>query len=169
MSTYAGKSFMSVFNAFYYLWSSLVASYIGNNPLLKKRVKILTSPLVWSLAVSQEVFNVLNFNSEFAVVIAGLTASALLGLIYGAPIVLVLKYTLLKHRKIRHKSRVLTLSLMTLVASSCLVEVAEIAMIDSLMMASTVMLMLSTIFAMSIAGPLMMITISKRLMASLHH
>ncbi len=51
------------------------------------------------------VFNVLNFNLEFAVVIAGLTASALLGLIYSAPIVLALKYTLLRHRKIRHKSK----------------------------------------------------------------
>ncbi len=53
MATYAGKSFMTVFNAFYYSWSLAVASYIGSSPPLKERVKILISPLVWSLAVSQ--------------------------------------------------------------------------------------------------------------------
>lgn len=90
LNTLAGSSFMTVFNGWYYSFSPQVADFERGQPWLKDAVRASVYPLLGILDLSAEVHDLLAFNGEAAIVGAGLTASALIGLLYFAPLSAVL-------------------------------------------------------------------------------
>lgn len=90
LKTMAGSSFMSVFNSAYYSFSPQVADYEREQPWLKGIVRVSVYPLLGILGLGTAVHDALAFNGEAAIVGAGATASALIGLLYFAPLTAVL-------------------------------------------------------------------------------
>ena len=84
-STFAGRCFMRVFNAFYYSFSPVVAAVIQQNPFLSQVTRVLLYPLVVALRLASTIFYALGFTPEFAVVISGIFAATLIGLLYVTP------------------------------------------------------------------------------------
>ncbi len=85
--TALGANFMVAFNRWYYSWAPTIAQQIAPNENYKAATRMLISPLIGSLYVSHMVFAALAPASpELAVLLAGLLASAILGLIYLGPV-----------------------------------------------------------------------------------
>ena len=83
MHTFAGLSFMTVFNAWYYSFSPSVANYENLHPGVKAPMQYFLMPLLGSLHVSSWTYaSIAGLNSELAVLISGLIASSLIGLLY---------------------------------------------------------------------------------------
>lgn len=91
-STFAGSSFMTVFNAFYYSFSPGVASTISDNGVLREAMKIILYPLIGILGLSSLIFSLFSFSPELGVVMAGLVASSLIAVVYVVPWVLLLSF-----------------------------------------------------------------------------
>jgi len=91
MSTFAGAQFMKAFNAFYYSFSPKVAELVAGNPTLQAIVRVLIYPLVASLRVTTSVYQLYPQAPELMVMVAGILASALIGVAYVSPIVILLK------------------------------------------------------------------------------
>ncbi len=92
LSTFAGARFMDVFNSFYYSFSPAVASVVASSPVLKEVVRALIYPLISVLGVSSILFNGLSYSPEIGMIIAGILASALIGVVYITPPVVVIRY-----------------------------------------------------------------------------
>jgi len=84
-STFAGVNFMDVFNTWYYSFSPYVAETIRVYEPLKNVMKTVLYPLLGILHLSTATYNLLGFNSELGIVMAGLVASSLIGLVYFTP------------------------------------------------------------------------------------
>jgi streptogramin lyase len=100
-ATFAGGAFMEVFNAFYYSFSTGVASYIVQYPVLQETVKLVLYPLVAALRLTSAVFSILSFAPEIAVLASGLLASTLIGAAYLTPLVVTGKIC---SRKLRRRN-----------------------------------------------------------------
>jgi len=90
-STFAGAQFTHVFNAFYYSFSSALASAVAESPVLAQVTRTVLYPLVAALHASSVIFQALSFMQESAVVASGILASALIGLAYLTPLLLTLQ------------------------------------------------------------------------------
>ncbi len=90
LNTFAGKNFMTVFNAWYYSFSPGVASSISANNVLRGIMKILLYPLIGILHITATTYSLFDLFSEFAILISGLVASSLIGVIYIAPLALII-------------------------------------------------------------------------------
>ncbi|GBC69651.1 hypothetical protein HRbin01_01353 [archaeon HR01] len=113
LQTFAGKTFMDVFNAFYYSWSPAVAEAEYSNPVLREAVKYSIYPLIGILQISKILTEPLKpLNAELAVVTAGLVVSTLLGITYLAPLALLFRKTLLA--RVRTPIRFRTYALATI-------------------------------------------------------
>ena len=89
LSTTSGTSFMNVFNAWYYSFSPHIADYERNNPWLQQIVKTSMYPLIGILGISEKAYGL--FNGEYGAIIAGLTASSMIGAVYFFPLALIIK------------------------------------------------------------------------------
>ena len=87
--TYAGSQFMQVFNGFYYSFSPAVAEFISTTDAGRSVARGLLFPLIQSLEVAYVVYDLFHYSSELAVILAGLSASFLIGLTYAMPLVAV--------------------------------------------------------------------------------
>jgi hypothetical protein len=85
LQTFAGSSFMNVFNAWYYSFSPSVADYERGAPWLQSAVRAGIYPLLAILDASAHVYGLLAFNGELGIIASGITASSLVGLLYFAP------------------------------------------------------------------------------------
>lgn len=100
MSTYAGSRFLYAFNAFYYLWSPMVAEIIRGNPVLASATRLSLMPLLGALEVSRTASQ-LSVGRELSVVTAGTITSLLLGSIYFSPFsLLLMKFVRTEHLKV---------------------------------------------------------------------
>ncbi|MEM3365378.1 MAG: CFI-box-CTERM domain-containing protein [Candidatus Methanomethyliaceae archaeon] len=90
MKTFAGSSFMTIFHRWYYSWSPSVADFIAVEPTAKEITRTLIEPLLHILQISTAAFSLFNFNGEVAIIFAGALASALIGIVYFAPITTIL-------------------------------------------------------------------------------
>jgi len=88
MKTFGGKNFMKAFNTFYYSWSPYVAHAEYENLMLRNVIKAAIYPLLFSLDLSKKAAKPLSALPELAVLVSGLVASSLIGLIYFAPLML---------------------------------------------------------------------------------
>ena len=86
LHTFAGRSFMISFNAFYYSFSPQVASLIAPNTPLRYVMKAAIYPLIGILSVSYRISNLLSFNMELGVTLAGIFASLGIGIVYLGPV-----------------------------------------------------------------------------------
>jgi len=86
MKTFAGENFMKAFNTFYYSWSPYIARAEYENPALRSFVRVSIYPLIYSLELSHIAARPFSATPELAVLISGLIASFLIGLIYVSPI-----------------------------------------------------------------------------------
>ena len=98
LSTKAGSAFMYVFNAWYYSFSPSVAKFIASHDSVRGPIKAMLYPLVGILSLSTLVYLTFGWAPEFSVVMAGLVASSLIGLVYLTPVVLVSIRPILKRR-----------------------------------------------------------------------
>jgi hypothetical protein len=95
---------MEVFNAWYYSFSPTVANIVASNDLFRGAARVLLYPLLAILGVSVVAFSVFTGVPEFAVVMAGLIASSLIGIVYLTPLILVIANACLKRRTIKTRS-----------------------------------------------------------------
>lgn len=101
LSTKAGSAFMTVFNAWYYSFSPPVAEFIAYNDLLRAAVRIILYPLLGVLDISTLAYSIFSYSPEFAVSVAGLVASSMVGLVYLITPTLIVVKTIVKRRRIR--------------------------------------------------------------------
>ena len=88
--TNLGHNFLSAFNAWYYSWAPSIARVEAGNSELRAGVRVAIIPLLGALFISSTIFNLgRSLNPEAAILIAGLVASTILGLVYLTPIALI--------------------------------------------------------------------------------
>ena len=88
----AGGRFLAVFNVFYYSFSPAVAGVVASQPVLGSLVRLLIYPLVGCLSGASAVSALLPAGAEASIVLAGLVASALIGVAYGLPVLLAIQF-----------------------------------------------------------------------------
>jgi len=89
LSTTSGKTFLTVFNSWYYSWSPYVAELERQNAIFKQAVKYFLYPLIAELMICEKAYMTLaSLNKELAIVAAGVIASFLIGLTYFTPLTL---------------------------------------------------------------------------------
>jgi hypothetical protein len=117
LSTRAGSAFMNAFNLWYYSFSPQVADFIVTHDAVRNPLRAVLYPLLGILELSSATYAVFQSVPEFAITIAGLLASALIGLVYLTPISVVL-VRFLRGRRIgaKHLLKVFSISLLVVVA-----------------------------------------------------
>ena len=131
--TFAGSSFMTVFNGFYYSFSPSVASVIAESSPLRDIMKVVLYPLIGILQVSSAVFSVFSFFPELGIIAAGLISSSLIGIVYVLPLALIL---CLKN-KIKVSEKNIRFTGIFWMGSALTLVIAEGLKLPSLMMVST--------------------------------
>jgi len=144
-STFAGDQFMVAFNAWYYSFSPYIAQFIASNTFARAVMKVLLYPLIGILHLAAMTYNAFSFSHEMAVVMAGLVASALIGLVYFSPLAILALALLRKYRRITLKMSQLRMLAIVWIASLVMILVGEVAPLPALMMASTAIFVLSTL------------------------
>jgi len=144
LKTFAGSSFMAAFNAFYYSWSPYVAKAEYEGPLLRSFIRASIYPLIYSLELSRIAAQPLSTVPELAVLVSGIIASLLIGLIYISPIAIAV--TLIARRKGWRMPRFkITYLFAALLGSLAAFALAEITSSVSLMMLASALTVLSFI------------------------
>ena len=82
LHTFAGASFMNVFNAWYYSFSPTVAEYIATHATTRELMKGALYPLLGILRLSSRTYSTWAFQPEVAALISGIVAASLLGFVY---------------------------------------------------------------------------------------
>jgi len=144
-STFAGDQFMVAFNAWYYSFSPYVAQFIASNTFARAVMKVVLYPLIGILHLAAVTYNAFGFSQELAIVMAGLVASALIGLVYFSPLAILVLVLLRKYRKTTLKMSQLRMLAIVWVASLLMILVGEVASLPALMMASTALFVLLTL------------------------
>jgi hypothetical protein len=126
LKTQAGSAFMTVFNAWYYSFSPTVAGFIASHDPLRAPMRVILYPLLGILGVTTFTYSIFSSAPEFAIVIAGLLASSLIGLVYLTFPVLLGMRALLKRRAVV-RARIAKVSIATLAISLLLLAVGEVA------------------------------------------
>jgi len=88
-STFAGNQFLRAFNAFYYSFSPTVARCLEDTPVLRECVKMAIYPLIGALRIFPWAYSLLSFSPDVALIVSGLVASFLVGLMYFGPLVMI--------------------------------------------------------------------------------
>jgi peptide/nickel transport system substrate-binding protein len=148
LKTLAGSSFMTVFNGWYYSFSPRVADFEREQPWLKEAVRISMYPLLGILDISTKVYDALAFDNEAAIVGAGLVASALIGMLYFAPLSAVL--ALQGRRRQWNMGRARYALVIAWAASLVMLATGELSG-GVMLMAGTALLVLSAISTVIIA------------------
>lgn len=149
LKTYAGSSFMNVFNTWYYSFSPSIADYERQSPWLQSAVRTMIYPLLGILALSTSVYDSLAFSSELGIVVAGMTSSLLVSLLYFAPLGAALGMASRKMQWNMSKARLVLACSWS--ASIAAIAIAEIAGAEAVMMFGTSSLVLSAISTVVIA------------------
>ena len=137
---------MEVFNAWYYSFSPSVAGFIAGNDPLRAPVRVLLYPLLGILGVSSLAYSLLGGVPEFAIVVAGLAASSLIGLVYLTLPALVGMRRLLRRRAIAGIS-IARIAMASLATALLLIAVGEFAQSFVLLALGTSALVLTCIIA----------------------
>jgi hypothetical protein len=144
LHTSAGRGFMVSFNAFYYSFSPQVASIIALNAPLRFVMKAALYPLIGILSISYTINNLLAFNMELAVTLAGIFAAMGIGIIYFGPVAIgICKLCRLNKSSIRILSNRLAGAC---VASLLILIMGETFNITSVLMFASVAIVLSFVF-----------------------
>ncbi len=147
LASFAGYSFMSVFNRWYYSFSPPIADQITFHDQLKPFLQTFLTPLLAILHVSANVHTPLSSSPELAAVCTGFVASTLIGIVYFSPLVAVWMAVYRKRTgKSAQLSRRTLSSMIGLVGGALgLIVAAEIFHSYSLMQIATGSFVLATI------------------------
>jgi len=145
MSTFAGSEFMKAFNAWYYSFSPYMAQFIAGNTFARAVMKVLLYPLIGILHLAAMTYNAFSFSHELALVMAGLVASALIGVVYFSPLAILALALLRRYRKTTLRMSQLGILAIVWAASLLMILVGEVVSVPALMMASTALFVLSTL------------------------
>jgi len=145
LSSFAGSEFMKAFDAWYYSFSPYIAQSIASNAFARAVMKVLLYPLIGILHLAAMTYNAFSFSHELAVVMAGLVASALIGVVYFSPLAILVLVLLRRYRKTTLKMSQLRMLAIVWVASLTMILVGEVALLPALMMTSTALFVLSTL------------------------
>jgi hypothetical protein len=143
LQTFAGSSFMMIFNDWYYSFSPQVAQYEYAHPTLQTLMRTVLYPIIGTLHVSATVFSLLSFQPEFAALVSGLIAGLGLGFIFFAVPTTILTSRIHKRGKTRH-ARWLLAAFSVLLAAFCLAELMLLPALMMLVSSSLVLLALTT-------------------------
>ena len=141
LTTFAGSSFMNVFNEFYYSFSPSVASIIAENSILRDIMKGVLYPLIGILHLSSTIFSSLSFAVELGVILAGLVASALIGIVYVLPLALIFSFI----KKIKISRKIILIMGLIWIGSIMTLFIAEVSNSPLIMMISTSIFVIVTI------------------------
>jgi outer membrane protein assembly factor BamB len=146
LHTASGRQFMTAFNQWYYSFSPQLAWVVSQNEGLRMATKAALYPLFGILYASSVVYTSLAFNPELAVVVAGLTASFLIGMAYFCPVAALISLHERRYPKVRlalsEARKWLALAWM---ATLSLLVASEFTTNEQALMFSTVTLVLTTI------------------------
>jgi len=88
MKTEYGKSFLNLFNNFYYSFSPLVSDYERENPIFKESVKLFLTPMLSSLFI----LNYAQMDNDVQVLAVGSGVILLnIGMYFAVPVVLIMR------------------------------------------------------------------------------
>lgn len=90
MSTFAGAHFMNVFNTFYYSFSTKVAQVTAASPILQAATRVMIYPLIGALHVAAAIYQLCPQGSALAIIVTGVVASSLIGIVYVSPVAIAL-------------------------------------------------------------------------------
>jgi hypothetical protein len=153
MSTFAGSNFMDIFNTWYYSFSPYIADSLKVSPTARSLVKVGLYPLFGVLELSAATFHTASsINPEFAIVLAGIMASGLIGLIYNTPLIFAVLKIAKRKRRFTFRYTWLLIPLTFISASILGVLTAELLGSAWVMMASTASLVLSTMLGCGLAA-----------------
>jgi hypothetical protein len=144
LRTFAGREFMSVFNMVYYSFSPQVARTISTNEHLRTMMRYVLYPLIGILWATQQIYSAFAFSPEGAVVIAGIFAGSLIGLVYASPVILCISFAIARAFRRRPTRAQVYMSLPFLAIATSLIIVSELTSFVLLMQVSTSLLMLTT-------------------------
>jgi peptide/nickel transport system substrate-binding protein len=116
LKSQSGSAFMDAFDAVYYSFSPQVADYERQQPWLQSTVKAGLYPLFGILLVSQQAFSAAG--GDAGAVLAGATASALIGAVYVAPAVAGVTVAKKKHVGVKPVAVALAAALASLAATA---------------------------------------------------
>ncbi len=142
--TFAGSNFMRIFNMVYYSFSPQVAHTISTNENLRTMMRYVLYPLIGILWATQQIYSASAFSPEGAVVIAGVFAGSLIGLVYASPLILVGSFAIARAFRRRPTRAHVYMLLPFLAIATSLIIVSELTRFEMLMQVSTSMLMLTT-------------------------
>jgi len=145
LSSFAGSEFMKAFDAWYYSFSPYIAQSIASNAFARAVMKVLLYPLIGILHLAAMTYNAFGFSHELAVVMAGLVASALIGVVYFSPLAILALVLLRRYRKTTLKISQLRILAIVWVSTLPMILVGEVASLPPLMIASTALFVLSTL------------------------
>jgi hypothetical protein len=158
--TFAGASFMQVFNAWYYSFSPSVANYIAQNDARRAVTRVMLYPLIDILRIGSGAYSVMNFAPEIAILVSGIMVSLMIGAVYVTLPVFVLR--LATGRKLRVKDQ-LAVARLLMGWNLCVIgifAVSEALSSPIIMMLASSMVVLTCVAA---GGLLPALTIPKRL------
>ena len=144
LQTFAGSNFMQVFNTVYYSFSPQVAGTISSNENLRTTMRYLLYPLIGILWATQQIYSAFAFSPEGAVVIAGIFAGSLIGLVYASSVILGVSFAIARVFWRRPTRVHVYMSLPFLAIATSLIIVSELTRFPMLMEVSTSLLMLTT-------------------------
>jgi heme exporter protein D len=144
---------MQVFNAWYYSFSPSVAQFIANNDPLRAPVRVFLYPLLGILGASAFTYSLFSATPEFAIVMAGLVASSLIGLVYLTLPALVGMRALRKRRVIATIG-IARISMASLATALLLIAVGEFAQSFVLLAIGSSVLVLTCIIAAPVLAAL---------------
>jgi hypothetical protein len=153
MRTFAGKNFISLFNGLYYSFSPSFADYERGAPWLQAIVRASIYPLLGILDLSNLIYKVIDFNSEFAIISTGLVASLMIGGIYFTPVAIGFSAISRKERRryvnfTNSKYVLIAVWLSNIIA----ISIAELTRTSAVMMFGTGLFVLSSISTVAIVG-----------------
>jgi len=137
---------MQVFNAWYYSFSPSVAQFIASNDPIRAPIRVMLYPLLGVLGLSSLVYSLFSGAPEFGVVMAGLVASSLIGLVYLTLPALV-GVRALRKRKVIAGISIARISMASLATALLLIAVGEFAQSFVLLAVGSSALVLTCIIA----------------------
>jgi len=138
LNTFSGRSFMVMFNSFYYSFSPQVASVIASNTFLREFMQIFLRPMLAILWLAYYVsFGVYQVDAEAGVMLTGLIACSLLGLVYLSPVPALLAWRGRRYRQILASRRFLRMLVLIFFSSAGLVILASLVRLPSLALIAT--------------------------------
>jgi hypothetical protein len=162
MQTFAGSSFMQVFNAWYYSFSPAVAGYEYSHSTTRFVIKQALYPLMGILHLSSSTYSALGFEPEAAALVAGIVASALIGAAYLALPMTGLLWIERKRISGRTRGRVAKAMAIAFAVALTGFAISELLALSLLMLAASAAIVLTALSAGCILPAFKLVEYAKR-------